>query len=860
MNNKNLILLILIILLGCNHTIEKKSSFSKEEYAKMKELPGEYSEEQILNGEYQWPPSPERSMEVVANSYFNPDAFGKAPAPGIHPRILFSPEDVVKIRNRVNTTETGKLAINNLRKRQAHSLHKKNTASYNVYYALLAGDLVKARQLLEDYNSAGESDGVSWHHRSQFNYIMVLEAFDCLLRGDAEHGKELALAITNLGKIYQENLDRMDKAFEDAAQNLNDEVNQDGNAMQSIPRLNSDTWRSGRRDAIGGEPFFAYMYDFAYNWMSKEQQATCRNMLNDYMGGKTAMGAHIPHHFRDWNWIAVGSGLLLNSLATEGEEGYDERVYELQKEIQTDYIKYGWSEKGMSKEAVGYTQFGLTWSIPAMVAMARRGHNLWNQKRWYNSVSWYANCLQSGGGRFMSHGDGGRGCPKIITMLAWKQAYPKDPLVDFVLQESIKTQNKEGDNLADGRGYLLYQLVFASDASDTDYELGKELDLPKTLFEPERASLITRSEWGKDEVQLQLECRIDQIAPSHQHADRGHFSMSGAGRVWAVENFRGVETRHHNCVIIDGKGQGYMTPPGKWLNLVDKEDATFGVLDAKYAYDWYWHSTLSGYADKNQPRRYFKRWERFTEQTDKWLEDNPDFDWKGNIDRSPVVEKYYNGYESGDPRMWDEYARPVRVEHNPVEKAFRSAGLVRGEHPYALIIDDIQKDNEEHLYEWIMMVDYDVRAVKIDLDEIILGGETEQVSGTFGVLQSNPEKGEPQLLVKVLNRTIPDDVFANPQIRLETFEFKDARGWPEGRSFGLTKRLIIPSRSINPGFKVLLFPHYQGDEKPDIVWNEDKTSVKVEWKDQKDVISFKEGMDGRTTYTITRNGKAIAEI
>jgi hypothetical protein len=432
--------------------------------------------------------------------------------------------------------------------------------------------------------------------------------------------------------------------------------------------------------------------------------------------------------------------------------------------------------------------------------------------------------------------------------------------VDFVLQEAIKVQNEEGDALDGGRGYLLYQILFAADPSRTDYELGKKLDLPVTMFDPERVSLITRSEWGKGEVQLQLECRIDQIAPSHQHADRGHFSFAGAGRAWAVENFRGVETRHHNCVIIDGKGQGYMTPPGEWIALHDNEHATFGVLDAKYAYDWYWHSSLSGFADKDQPRRYFKRWERWVEPTDRWLEEHPGFDWKKNIDRTPLVEAYYNGYESGDPRMWDEYGRPVRVEHNPVMKAFRSAGLVRGKYPYGIIVDDIRKDDAEHLYEWIMMVDHDVNMVSINTDEIIIAGDTQQGYGTFGTLATKPRKGDPQLFIKILNRTIPEDIFKNPQVRLETFEFKDARDWPEGRSFGLTKRLVIPSRSVSPDFKILLFPCYSGNELPVCTWNEDHTRVRIEWKDQQDEISFDQGKDGRTRYLIKRDGKTLAEI
>lgn len=839
--------------------LEGKPKFTAAQLAKMKELPGEFSAEQILNGEYQWPPSPKVSMSKVKSPYFKRNAFGKVPKPGAHPRILFSPKDLPDIRRRSEETEVGRLSLKNLRIFQQKSLHKVGTSSYNVYQALLAGDLKKARKLLDNYDQAGTSDGVHWHHRPQFPYILVLEAFDCLLRDDQKQGKELAKVITSLAKIYQENLDELYSAFRHPGKKLVKE-GLDGNAMKINGQLISDVWRSGARSAIGGEPFFAYMYDFAYNWMNKKQQQTCRKVINDYIRGGTTMGSHMPHHFRNWNWIAVGAGLLLTACATEGEPGHDARVYKHQVEVQTDYLKYGWSDMGSSREAIGYTQFGLGWSGPALVAMARRGENLWNLERWYNSINWYVNSIQPGGGRFQSHGDGGQGGPTAKNLLQWKTAYPNDPLIDFVAREAFVFQNKGEDKFDGGPGFLVYLLIFAQNLSDNDYKMGKKLGLPNTFFDPERNSLITRSEWGPEEVQLQFECRDDGIGPSHQHSDRGNFTFGGAGRTWAVERFRGIESRHHNVVVIDGKGQGYVPPPGKWLKLADKKMATFGAIDAKYSYDWYWEGALSGYADKSQPRRYFQRWENFAKQADNFMAENPDFDWEANLDRSPKVEKYYNGFESGDPRMWDEYSRPVRIEFNPVEKAFRTAGLVRGKHPYSIIVDDIKKDDKMHHYNWTMMTDSDVQPMSITLDEIILGGAVGEREGLFEVMVPTPKKGDPQLLVKVLNRNIPEDPFNNPAIRMETFEYKDAREWPNGRSFGLAKRLIIPSFSVEPDFKILLFPYKHGEKLPKTKWNKDRTKCTISWKDQKDVVEFKTDSKGRTHIRITRNGKLILNI
>jgi hypothetical protein len=177
-----------------------------------------------------------------------------------------------------------------------------------------------------------------------------------------------------------------------------------------------------------------------------------------------------------------------------------------------------------------------------------------------------------------------------------------------------------------------------------------------------------------------------------------------------------------------------------------------------------------------------------------------------------------------------------------------------------VVVDDIRKDDALHTYEWNMMVDSDVRLVRIRTDEIILSGPVADDEGDFDVHVPRPRRGDPQLLVKVLERSIPPNEFNNPQIRLETFEYKDAREWPNGRSFGLAKRLVVPSYSIEPKFKMLLFPHRHGDSLPEVEWNEGGAAVTVRWADQEDVITFDGGDDGRTRTTITRGGKTLARI
>ena len=74
------------------------------------------------------------------------------------------------------------------------------------------------------------------------------------------------------------------------------------------------------------------------------------------------------------------------------------------------------------------------------------------------------------------------------------------------------------------------------------------------------------------------------------------------------------------------------------------------------------------------------------------------------------------------------------------------------------------------------------------------------------------------------------------------------------------KRLVIPSRSSEPDFKVLLFPHASGDELPQTKWNEDRTFLIVSFKDQIDTFYFTKNSEGRTKVKLIRDGEVVFDL
>jgi len=60
--------------------------------------------------------------------------------------------------------------------------------------------------------------------------------------------------------------------------------------------------------------------------------------------------------------------------------------------------------------------------------------------------------------------------------------------------------------------------------------------------------------------------------------------------------------------------------------------------------------------------------------------------------------------------------------------------------------------------------------------------------------------------------------------------------------------------------KILLFPFRSGQPLPITTWNADHSVVTIAWPDQTDMITFTPGKDGRTRFSITRQGKELVSL
>ncbi len=748
---------------------------------------------------------------------FEYDATGLAPgrikpppAPGAHPRVLFSSKDLPELRLKLIESKPGKLQMDGIRA----MLHRDLTGPNATY-----GEL---------YGAAARGEG-----RPELMAIppacsIIYECFRCLVDNDVEGGKKVAAALTTLAILDGAELDRgfakADKRFVSLkAESL---------AKTAIrPPLRDYQEFNGL--VQGG--LLGLGYDFAYNRMTDAQRDIVRQAIAKASGNMTILCAEglpaFPANVS--NWIPMHMRLVFLCCAIEGEKGYDASTYLRCVEGYKRYLSISGFPAGDMYESMGKNFLCAENLIP----VANRGNNLLALKMVRAQVgSYYLHAMDPWGGHFTFYDSlGGRGnTTPMQDVLVLKHLFPRDPAIDFVYRNTVG-ENYETFKAPVRFGHPFFiaapliQAIFAEpyaaktwDQAHADATAGK----PLTFFSNDSGNLITRSSWDKNALQLHFLAR--STSGGHQYADRTHFSVHALGRYWAIyKPLRQVEEhyqpKNRSVTLIDGRGPG-MTM-GRVAALADTLQATFIAADAKSAYEW-----QSGGND-----RFPKGGQRVAASANDFRLHRSSLPWMD----LPWSDLPYWQTSIKGAEMW--------IPHNQVQRAFRTAGVVRGPHPYVLVVDDFQKDASPHEYQWGMILEDDliqVSAVRdaagqFFRDDVVLG---EKKSGDLARY----------MLVRVLNAEGREK---GAVATIDTFSLPN----PPQKPIPM-HRLVVVSKAVAPDFKAILFPYLEGQSPPKTAWNADRTNLRIEWLDQRDIATFTKGTDGRTRIRVTRDNQQLMVI
>lgn len=692
----------------------------------------------------------------------------------VHPRILITPSELPALRTRLTDSAIGRRSMASIRAWIDYLLYDdpldQNERLLPLYSALVQGDPAVLANFPTSY-------------ASYVPLVLNLEGFYALIQDDSAKAAEVAQALVTTVNI------------------LND----------TIPTS------TNLKGAFGSELFpLGYCYDFIYNYMTEAQRGTVRSYISSITTGKVLPVSTNPDPRLSRDNIApVGTQWALLALAIEGETGYDPNVYSQAVKTMNAYFRYGLYDTGAPTEDMHYLNYGMSFGAQTLIAMDKRGDSLFNHPSFQNLVKWYVNSIEPYGYKFTTLGDTTNDLGGLLpnyVLLKW--LHPDDPVIDFIWRNRVRDDYTGIKLRNDFLMAALYGLDWEggedTEATPVADQWGVDLsanppivtlapynpaalNLPKSFIDSNRGLYITRDKWATDAMTMHFETNTDQFGPTHTHSNVGDFTLTALGQKWAIDRgYQIFESQNHSIIQIDGKGQGFYGPYGKTDGLLDGGLATLFVGNAKNAYDYKY--TFKG--RRTNPENQGYTWE--FEPRSLWSESSVNSTW--------------------------------RASYNPVQKAFRTAALIRGTQPYVMIFDDIRKDNSSHEYEWVMQVPNELEAKSASGSDLILG----RVSETSGT---------PRMLVRSLASGTP---------ALQTFEVVNS---PETGSYqgskGTGKKVVIGKEAVEPGFKTLLYPHNQGAAMPTTTWS--GSTLTVSWPGQTDVYTFSTRADGRTAFGMSRN-------
>ena len=795
------------------------------------------------------------------------------PPVGVHPRVLFSPGDLPLLKARIEGSKAGRKARMETAWFLDQTLFNAAADEGKIFAKLAAGEVQDLRwdrpdvpkesaptapPAAPDHWFAGyRKAGASSVHTAYLPNLLVAAAFQCLLDGDEARGRRVAMAIAQYYRLR-----------EPVIVALADELE----AKRIAPK---DAWR-----AIGfhlGGNHVGFAYDLAAPWMDEEQRSVMRRVVALATVHRRGYGMNGPVRWAETNWVGWDLEHYVTALAIEGEAGFDPAIPPAASRTLRGYLQWGISPAGTMFESNGKSGGGLHYAMISAIALARRGENLIGHPHLRRLAAAQAQAVVPFGGGSVDNGTWGSSTFGSAHFLV--QCFPGDRAARYLLGQA-QTElasldlaqyrlDLEGDGTKPGTiplrkispltpthlmGPTLYSCVDGFGADLPGASAGREaLGLPLDVVDPVHGRLVTRSSDDPQALFLLFEARANLSTIGHQQHDAGHFYLAAQGEMWGVE--AGPKSGYsvdHNVVRIDGLGLADVAYPPRvaFLGASTGPDGALATADLTNAYRYGWVG----------PTQF-----QWTIPAAKG--------WKISVETDPEVVAFFRGTQHTAMRIWggtyldQNWGPTMRVAApNPVRAAFRTAGIVRGRHPYALILDDTDKgDGQQHRYEWTMQVPSSVSLSEAALPKgspaaAVLVKATGSDDWRATTVQS-AKPGTPALLVVLLDVPMTSGEqlwnffkYTEQPFRLEAQTYAGSKpGEVISRS-----RFVVTCRTDLLRSRIACIPFRVGEPFPDIRWDPAQGRTTIAWKDQEDTLAFSV-TEGRTSVRVMRAGATLLE-
>jgi hypothetical protein len=837
----------------------------------------------ILNGpETKWPTAPQSSYDFTG---FNFKLLGsKVPPPGVYPRVLFSPEDVPMLAERLKKSAAGQMSLIEMKYLFEKSWWNPKTSDGQIFQKLASGDVAGL-----EFDSPpgtppnaysglfkGQKPGIFNTHVQYNPECLTTMALYCLLTNDDAHGRQAAAAIASYYKLREPLLDETNQISDSEFGGVY--VRPNGESIKMEGNGAATHWRTV--SGLVAHMNIGLALDFGGKWMTPEEKDTMRRFIVKATYGKRPYGQDGSIRFRDVNWVAWDLPPFLALAAIEGLEGFDREAYESDCATVRAYCDWAIDENGVIYESNGKTPGALQFQTLSMITLARRGENLFGHPHWRKLLEGQIE-MTSPNGR-VTVNSGTQYVPYSRQYLSpqlvdeYKAFFPEERNADYLLGRAKMFLDMNMDTEAMRQWSLFnfspdeYREKVASVPRlrlpsptypgfvhgmlyDTDIQptTRADLNLPLDFNDPVHGVFSSYSDQTPNATWINMMVRPDHyIGAGHHHSDAGMFHFSGLGVDWFTQTqFSGnYEGKYYNLVQVDGHSEPEALPGGNaynaaatYLGAESNSDGAFGRADLTSSYSYRWQT---------QPGQV-------------WPPNSSSLGWE--MDPSPRLLEMFAGTAHYKMRFWwanytySNYIATSRAPWNPMQYVYRNVGLVRGPHPYGVVIDDLKKDDQTHLYQWVAMLNGGVWQAKMDglsAGQAVLGFRDLDPKAN-GKINPNeppivPQPGDPLLLVCVVGAAT-EQAQSRPLIQV-TAEMGpvDKKGNPE--PYG---RITINHSGSDAHFKVLLIPFRAGEALPSLSGDADATKASLAWADQTDELSFSRNANAPSSISVNRAGKTI---
>ena len=589
-------------------------------------------------------------------------------------------------------------------------------------------------------------------------------------------------------------------------------------------------------------------YDYLHGWMSPEERELVRKTVARITAGRITNFMTVPDHFMINNHQGFGMEFIRLLLLIEGEQGYDQRVFDLAARKARAMLDWYLDKDGMCYESIkGWL------NVSAFVAFGRRQADFLKHSHLRAKMRFFQAALRWEDGEWHIRDEMRASAFHVIWMMHY--LHPHDPGIDLLYTASLTTHPFLTDASARwpnpvGISPELLLLFANEDAKSAVWTAQKQIDslnLPLTWRDDVRGYVETRNSWRKDDLHLGFTCKQDFFYGGHEGSEDSRIILWKDGVNW-IRDTNMLATKAtflQNMLTVDGKGLHVPAAPGVWLGTRETPGGVVSAADGRVGYSFTKSMQVHPLDFPSAKLRYYAP----------FAEGNFDLTRDLQVAFHPGTVRWNDGYAHTDYGPWSGETRLVENYKmwNPMEQAYRTVHLARGANPYVLIIDDAKKDSQPHLFEWNITVPEDTELIDAKTPEVVFQNtepstvrEDDLLLGRTGTPRDpktgkfQPKKGDPLCLIRVLWRNTN---YGFPVPRFERIE-----GFAH---------VTVPAIAVSPEFRILIYPHRAGDPLPVTTWNLDRTELSVKFKGAHDIYRFGQTDGGRTVFSMERDGQPV---